>query len=274
MKKEIRTIVYDEDLCIEAYSLEGIVQAFPNHFHECYVIGFMVSGQRLMTCKHQEYSLRQDDIIIFHPFDNHACQHIGEAPLDYRAFNIPQSTMMDLVYQMTGHRELPGFSQNVIIDEDILNELKNLHSMVMEESSEFEKEESLILLIRTLLQKYGQSFHEIELEYNQEVEQVCMFIRKHYHEHLSLKQLCQHVGLSESSLLRAFTKCTGVTPYRYLESLRINEAKKLLEQGLTPLEVALDTGFSDQSHFTKFFSRFTGIAPGLYRDIFVKGDKS
>ena len=41
MKKETRTIVYDDALQLEAYHLEGIVQAFPNHFHEYYVIGLM-----------------------------------------------------------------------------------------------------------------------------------------------------------------------------------------------------------------------------------------
>ena len=41
MKKEIRTVVYDEDLRLEAYRFVGIVQPFPNHFHEHYVIGFV-----------------------------------------------------------------------------------------------------------------------------------------------------------------------------------------------------------------------------------------
>ena len=62
----------------------------------------------------------------------------------------------------------------------------------------------------------------------------------------------------------------GVTPYRYLENIRIGEAKKLLEQGASPLDAALATGFCDQSHFTNYFSRFIGLAPGVYRDIFLK----
>ena len=44
MKKETRTAVFDEELRVEAYRFEGIVQAFPNHFHEHYVIGLMESG--------------------------------------------------------------------------------------------------------------------------------------------------------------------------------------------------------------------------------------
>ena len=52
-------------------------------------------------------------------------------------------------------------------------------------------------------------------------------------------------------------------------NIRIGEAKKLLEQGLPPIEAALQTGFSDQSHFTNYFNRFIGLAPGVYREIFL-----
>ena len=46
----------------------------------------------------------------------------------------------------------------------------------------------------------------------------------------------------------------------------------MLEQGVAPIEAALQTGFSDQSHFTNYFNRFIGLAPGVYREIFLKGD--
>ena len=57
MKKEVRTVVYDDELRIEAYRFEGIVQPFPNHFHEYYVIGFMEDGERVLSCKNQEYAI-------------------------------------------------------------------------------------------------------------------------------------------------------------------------------------------------------------------------
>ena len=47
--------------------------------------------------------------------------------------------------------------------------------------------------------------------------------------------------------------------------------QKLLEQGVPPVEAALQTGFSDQSHFTNYFSRFIGLTPGAYQEIFSKG---
>ena len=57
MRKEIRTVVYDDDLRIEAYRFEGIVQPFPNHFHEYYVIGFVEDGERCLSCKNREYTI-------------------------------------------------------------------------------------------------------------------------------------------------------------------------------------------------------------------------
>ena len=62
----------------------------------------------------------------------------------------------------------------------------------------------------------------------------------------------------------------GVTPYRYLETIRINEAKKLLSEEVPPVEVAIKTGFSDQSHFTNYFNQFIGLTPGIYHEIFCK----
>ena len=89
-----------------------------------------------------------------------------------------------------------------------------------------------------------------------------------------LDQICHLEGLSKSTLLRAFTKSKGVTPCSYLQNIRIGEAKKLLEQGLPPVEAALQTGFSDQSHFTNYFNRYIGLAPGVYREIFLMKENS
>jgi len=51
--------------------------------------------------------------------------------------------------------------------------------------------------------------------------------------------------------------------------VRVNKAKYLLEKGVPPIEVAMQTGFSDQSHFTNSFNMFIGLTPGVYREIFL-----
>lgn len=273
MKKEIRTVVYDDDLGMEAYCFKGIWQPFPNHFHEHYVIGFVEDGQRVLSCKNHEYNIEKGNIILFNPGDNHACVQSDDGTFDYRGFNISKSIMLDLAEEVTGKRELPGFRENVIFDDEITCYLCPLHEMVMNVTSDFGKEESLLFLISALIKKYGQPFERCIPECRQEIEKSCEFIRQHFNERIYLDQICRYAGLSKSTLLRAFTKSKGITPYRYLETIRINKAKALLEKGMQPIEAALQTGFSDQSHFTNYFSSFIGLAPGVYREIFFDKDK-
>lgn len=274
MKKETRTVVYDEELRIEAYRFEGTRQPFPNHFHEYYVIGFVESGERYLSCRNKEYRIQKGNVILFNPGDNHACVQSDEGAFDYRGFNISKNVMLDLAQEVTGKRELPGFFENVILDEDVTCYLQPLHEMVMRGANEFGKEENLILLLSMLIQRYGQPFEDCIPECRDEIEKACQFMETHFAERISLEQICRCAGLSKSTLLRAFTKSKGVTPYSYLENIRIGRAKKLLEKGVAPIDAALQTGFSDQSHFTNYFTRFIGLAPGVYREIFVMKETS
>ena len=274
MKKETRTVVYDDELRIEAYRFEGIVQPFPNHFHEYYVIGFIEDGERCLSCRNQEYTIAKGDIVLFNPGDNHACVQSDDGTLDYRGINITKEVMLDLAEEVTGKRELPCFSKTVIFDEEVTCYLHPLHELVMIGSCEFGKEENLLLLISLLIQRYGQPFESCIPECREEIEKACDFMEQHFADRIYLDQICRYAGLSKSTLLRAFTKSKGVTPYSYLENIRIGKAKKLLEHGVPPIEAAMQTGFSDQSHFTNYFNRFIGLAPGLYRDIFLEKEET
>lgn len=217
MKKEVRTVVYDDDLHIEAYRFEGIAQPFPNHFHEYYVVGFVEEGERALSCKNQEYTVKKGDILLFNPGDNHACVQSDEGALEYRSLNITKGVMLDLSEEVTGKRELPGFSQSMITDEEAACYLRPLHESVMKCDHGFGKEENLLILVSLLIQRYGQPFETCVPECRDEIEKACAFMEQHFAERI------------------------------YLENVRIGEAKKLLEQGVPPVEAALQTGFSDQS---------------------------
>ena len=134
MKSTARKIVYDEILKIEAFHLKGVFQPFPNHFHEYYVIGLIERGKRKLFCRGREYLAAEGDILLFHPGDNHACTQEDEEELDYRGLNISPNIMSVLVEELTGRPELPGFSQNLIRDQETACCLKNLHELLMWEN--------------------------------------------------------------------------------------------------------------------------------------------
>lgn len=270
VKDERRTIVYDEKLQLEAYRFTGVAQPFPNHFHAYYVIGLMEGGTRQLHCKNQEYTLRQGDILLLNPGDSHACAPCGAGLLEYRALNVSVRTMAVCTEALTGRRDLPRFAVNVVRDEEAADCLRTLHDRLLRKNSGPDRAEAWRRLGH-LLQNYARPSESPAPECRAEVEAACDFMRQHFAEHITLEQICAHANLSKSTLLRAFIKEKGVAPYSWLENIRIGEARRLLEAGVPPVEAALRTGFSDQSHFTNCFSRFIGLPPGSYRDIYMQG---
>ncbi len=267
MQKEIRTVCYDEDLHLEAYRFAGIVQPFPNHFHDYYVIGFIEAGTRCLSCKNKEYTVGQGNILLFQPNDTHSCVQCDGGTLDYRGLNLPKETMLSFAEEITGQRVPIGFSENVIKNDELSLYLHSLHQMIMDGGEAFEKEEMLLLLISFLIEQYGQPSRSCIPECSEEIERACVFMSEHFPEHITLENLCKCSGLSKSTLLRGFSRSKGVTPYRYLQTIRIGKAKELLEKGVSSVEAAIQTGFSDQSHFSRFFHMFIGLSPAAYRRI-------
>jgi AraC family transcriptional regulator len=83
---------------------------------------------------------------------------------------------------------------------------------------------------------------------------------------VALADLAEACRLSVSHFSRAFRKSMGVAPHRWLLNRRVELAKDLLRDRASSLsEIALRCGFSDQSHFTKVFTRRAGVSPGAWR---------
>ncbi|PBH83803.1 AraC family transcriptional regulator [Clostridioides difficile] len=275
MRQEERTVCFDRELKIEAYRFKGIMQKFPNHFHEHYVIGFIEKGQRYLSCKNKEYTTSTGDLLLFNPFDSHTCEQIDDKVLDYRCINIKQEIMKKTVFEITGKNYLPKFNQPVIFRSELVPLLQELHYIIMEEELDFKKEELFFFLIEQLIEEHTEPNLQSNLENtNIEIQAVCDYLENNYAEHIILDELSTIAGMNKYSLLRNFTKLKGITPYRYLENIRVNKAKKLLEKGVEPIDAAIQTGFVDQSHFTNFFKNFIGLTPKQYQNIFINDDSN
>jgi len=275
VRQEERTVCFDRELKIEAYRFKGIMQKFPNHFHEHYVIGFIEKGQRYLSCKNKEYTTSTGDLLLFNPFDSHTCEQIDDKVLDYRCINIKPEIMKKTVFEITGKNYLPKFNQPVIFRSELVPLLQELHYIIMEEELDFKKEELFFFLIEQLIEEHTEPNLQSNLENtNIEIQAVCDYLENNYAEHIVLDELSTIAGMNKYSLLRNFTKLKGITPYRYLENIRVNKAKKLLEKGVEPIDAAIQTGFVDQSHFTNFFKNFIGLTPKQYQNIFINDDSN
>ena len=92
------------------------------------------------------------------------------------------------------------------------------------------------------------------------------FISERFTDKISVKDICEAVGYSKSTVLAAFKKEFSTTVNSYLTTLRLERSKKMLDSDNASInEVALSCGFSDQSYFSKVFSAAYGITPTEYR---------
>lgn len=76
---------------------------------------------------------------------------------------------------------------------------------------------------------------------------------------------CAAAGLDKYRALRSFTAAFGLTPMRYLASLRVEAAREALAAGASCADAAWAAGFSDQAHLTRAFKERLGMTPGFYQ---------
>ncbi len=88
-------------------------------------------------------------------------------------------------------------------------------------------------------------------------------------------RMAEVAGLPERTFSRRFRKATGYAPVEYVQALRIEEAKQLLETTAEPTDaVALAVGYADPVYFRRIFKRAVGVTPARYRQRFASPVRS
>ena len=95
------------------------------------------------------------------------------------------------------------------------------------------------------------------------------WLQLHFIEIDAIPQVTELAGIPERTLKRRFKSATGSSLIAYLQNLRVEEAKHLLETTDTPVdEISYAAGYSDASFFRRLFKRLTGLTPSHYRKMF------
>jgi AraC family transcriptional regulator len=128
--------------------------------------------------------------------------------------------------------------------------------------------ESLALAILTELVRYHPGApSQAEGIASRRLPRITEYIEAHLGADLSLVDLAAEAGISRAHFVREFRRLTGLSPHQYVLRRRVERAAALLKTRDPCLKaLALDVGFSSQSHLTAAFRRVYGITPGAYRD--------
>lgn len=92
-------------------------------------------------------------------------------------------------------------------------------------------------------------------------------------EKLSIEELSEFMHVHPNYFIRLFKKKMGITPLQYMNRVRIERAKSLLENTILPIsDIMLQIGFHDLSAFSKFFKHYSGYSPKSFRRTFGETD--
>ena len=92
------------------------------------------------------------------------------------------------------------------------------------------------------------------------------YIEKHYAENLSVEKLAGRAAISQRNFVRRFKRATNNTPIEYIQRVRIEAAKKMLESTTTTVQQTMyESGYQDDKSFRTIFKRYSGLTPLEYR---------
>lgn len=99
-----------------------------------------------------------------------------------------------------------------------------------------------------------------------QLEQVTDYMQSHLKSQLNMSQVADFFGMEVHFLMRLFNKHLGVSPMKYFQQLKMEEAKHLIVGSILPIKViALNLGFRDSLYFSTAFRRYFGVSPSEFR---------
>lgn len=248
-----------------------VTQSFSRHMHEGFAIGVIEEGALKFSYRGENLVAPLGHINLANPGEAHDGYAASNMGWTYRMFYLDSALLQQIASQVAGKpKDTPFFQMGVIQDDNLAGLIRNLHLTLEKPGTPTLEQESLFLwTLAQFVARYADDRSPVcpVGKENQAVRRVREYIETYYSEDVSIKQLSLVANLSPFHLIRVFRNEVGIPPHTYLTQVRVTQAKQLLALGRPITKVTFETGFTDQSHFTKQFKRITGVTPGKYSKI-------
>jgi len=236
-----------------------VTHDYPRHLHEELCVAIIHRGTEVHICRGKSYKAGSGDVLLLNAEEAHESKSIA---VEYRSVQINPRSFTRLY----GDDPVPFFAEPVIKDPKLFRSFTRLYSTLQSNCSPLEQEAELMSSVELLLSRRGRKRHHrsIKTVEPRAVKKVRDHLRAHYAENISLSSLASIADLSPFHLVRVFGNQIGVPPHEYQTQVRITYAQQMMREGSSIAEAAMETGFFDQSHFSRHFKRITGLTPRSY----------
>lgn len=238
---------------LELLDAKKHTSSFPFHTHNTFNVTLVINQPFSTKINDRFLQAPHGTITITNPQEVHATICDKTAGNSFFTFYIPPS-----IFTKANNRKEVFFDNNVIYDKTLFREMYTLSGMF----SEAGIEKRLQRVVENLVAGYGKPDHFPD----HKTKLFQDFLEEELSEKFSLEKTAQRFGLDKYKFLRLFKQQTGLTPNNFIILKRIEKSKKLLLIHDNLLDIAIESGFYDATHFCKHFKKITGITPLAYKN--------
>ncbi len=237
---------------IELKSATFIDKNFPFHFHQCWSLAYIEYGSENIAFSNTNFLVSKNALQLIPPYSIHKNWSNKNNTWTYKALYISNDVIKNVAKKInTDYSYLASFPYFISYC-----------------NSEFEISEESIF--KTLENLFLDTLNDVKQSYFQKnaddpFEDILNYLSLNYNQSITLEMLQQKFKVNKFKLQKSFKKSIGLTPLEYLTTIRIENSKKLFYTDVPLVEIALESGFYDQSHFTHSFKKYVGVTPGNYK---------
>lgn len=275
---------FKNDIYLSYQTHESMQIAAPAHIHSSIEIIYIKEGFYTVLLDDVEYKLFAGDVILFRSNAIHHIQTGSAKKNSYYVLTIKPEVIRSLAEPSMAGVYALSFAVNhfsaksLWTKEELLQTAPEIQSGIDLLIREFYANDdycdiALKLAAGTILlgmMRSGAAVKNDSLKANREtvdsIYKAVVYINSHYAEDISAGQLCLLAGMSYSFFSRSFKTITGRSFKQYLNTIRVNQAERLLATtDKTISEICSACGYNDVSYFIKVFRECKGMPPGSYK---------
>ena len=246
-----------------------IRQRFAPHAHDDFVFGMVETGAARTFFRGGEDVHTAGSVITFGPGEVHTGAPACDEGWSYRMLYPSEALVRFIAHEATGREFTPAFDASHVHDPELAGRLRAAHEVLESNADRLQKECALLEVVGEIVIRHASTRPDESTllsgsRSSAALQRVRDLLEAEYARTVTIRELAQVAGLSTFHLIRVFRASFGLPPYKYLEQVRIRHARHLIRRGFPLTHVVHATGFSDQSHLTRYFKRIVGVTPGMY----------
>jgi AraC-like DNA-binding protein len=237
--------------------------AFELHRHDTYAIGVTLHGVQTFRYLGATRHSLPGQIIVLHPDELHDGGAGTEDGLRYRMLYLEPSLMLDCL----GGASLPFVRDGVVTDSAFCATLFSALGPLEQELDELFVDDFLAQLMQSLTRHAGQPAKPIASTAWRAATLARDYLTENLARPVRSGELEAITGLDRYALSRHFRAAFSTSPHRFLVMRRLQRARRMIVAGEPLAQIAIEAGFSDQSHFIRQFKKAFGMTPGRWSSL-------